>query len=60
MDYGRSLISAFQESFACISKAFILGFRWVIDTFLMFPNFLRSSSRLATHEATRIHHVHKY
>ena len=52
----KSLISVFQDFFASINKAFGLvgmgdgrggGRRWAIilwglDTFLMFPNFLRS------------------
>ena len=34
---------------------------WSLDTFLIFPNFLRPLvvSRLATREATRIYHVYK-
>ena len=54
MHNGKSLISVFQEFSASISKAFILVWRWGgaghwaiimsgLDTFLIFPNFLRSS-----------------
>ena len=66
--YGKSVISVFQELFASIDKIFILAGRlefsrlWGLDTFLMFPNFLRSSevlSRSATSEATRIYHAYK-
>ena len=69
MDYGRSFISVFQESSAGVGKVFILGAGlgtghwtlWGLDTFLIFPNFLKSEflSCLATREATLVCHVYK-
>ena len=73
MHYGKSLVSVFEEFFASIKKFFDFGgetmpwaslgwaILWGLDTFLMFPNFLRSQVLicLVTREATRIYHVHK-
>ena len=62
-------MSVFQESSAGIGKIFILaaglGARywtlWGLETFLIFPNFLKAEvlSCLAIREVTRVCHVYK-
>ena len=64
---GKSLISVFQGFFASISGYFVSAgeggrgawrwafIQWSLDTFLMFPNFLKS--QVLSRSATRIYHV---
>ena len=63
---GKGLIANFWDFFASANKVFILVggepwaiILWSLDTFLIFPNFLRFLSRSATREAARIYYVYK-